>query len=549
MVLKEILDKIVSNSEFNDIKFQFSSLLVAAYLCCLHNELFKQIHDSSARDQINPAEELEQLLSNYKQIISYPVLKTTIDNVCHNQPLLMAENDDLINADETSVNQYFYTRLLNILRNGKQPSDEIEQVISGVIDANTLATITILGAHLDYYLKYSNILIVDFPEYSYISIEYLLAKLLISPQKIIIFPAIAAISSTSQVNVICSRKFFFAANAPESNFYDSGLNIEDVCSFLTRAQGSSYFYLRQRTWEHQSTLPLKKLLIDKNMLQSLIYIRTDRENPWILLEISTKNQWQQILTLNKDFYINGARKSYLNDTTIKQIIHLLKFREIPEGIKGIGMVRPEAFQQLDYQLDPDASLIFSNHQITGDQVVLSEVSEQIFRGSELYHKQINEASSDYYLLSQSAITNNDFSIANMIPISKELFEVNKSFMIQPNDILLLSRSTTNTPALVPQGILNCIINLNIICIRPNPQLINPIYLFLLLKSTYGNSLITNIEKGTVLKSISILQLKQLIINVANRAAQDEISTRYLDLHNKQQEAMHNLQSFLNSLKY
>lgn len=137
----------------------------------------------------------------------------------------------------------------------------------------------------------------------------------------------------------------------------------------------------------------------------------------------------------------------------------------------------------------------------------------------------------------------------MIPIKKELFEAHQSAVLKPNDILLLSRSTTNNPAQVPQNIPNCIINLNIICIRPNPQQINPIYLYLLLQSQYGKSIIANIEKGTVLKSISIIQLKQLIINIANPAEQDKISTRYLELYSRQQGAMYDLQSFLNSLNY
>lgn len=548
-LFQEILDKISSNQDFKEISLQFSNFLVGAYLYCFHQTGAKQIVIANDSQQIESFEELELILTSYSTIISFQNLKATIHDIYNQQALLTAEKSSSINSEGTLVNQYFYTQLLNILRKGAHPSDEIDQILSGVLVDKTLSAITVSGVHLDYYLQYPNISIVDFPEFSYSNIEYLLAQLFITDHKITTYPSFSVISTISQVNIICSRKFFLTANSPETNFYDSELNIAETCTFIQNSSGTCYFYLRQKTWEHQSTLPFKKLLIDNNLLQSLIFIRTDRENPWILLEISTSNQENQILTLNEDFYINGAKKSYLNEMAIQQIIQLLRFRKTSEMVKGIGMVSVETYRQLGYQLDPNSSLIFDSHKISGTQVILNEICKSIFRGSELYQKQIEETSSNYYLLSQTAVTNNDFSIANMIPITKELFEMNKSFIIKPHDILLLSRSTTNTPALVPQEIPNCIINLNIICIRPNYQLINPIYLFLLLKSTYGKSLIKNIEKGTVLKSISILALKKLILNISSLEQQNTIVTQYLKLLAKLQTAQKDLQLFLDGTSY
>ena len=548
-LLQEILEKIYNDSDFNKIESQFCNLLVIAYLYCYKNKSYKQIVITNNYDEIDILEELEEILRSYQQIISYSKLKEVIDDIHGEQSLSVTEKVKLTRDDIELSNQYFYDRLIKTIKQENSHSSEIDQIISGVLADKKLTSITISGAHLDSYLTYHNISIINFPKYSFSEIEYLLAKLFITNKNIMIFSSFLEINSTAQVNIICARKFFWPATLPEKNFYDSGLNIEEVCSFLIRAQGTSYFYLRQKTWEHESTLSFKQFLIDNNFLMSIIFIRTDRANPWVLLEIAKENQAQDILVLSEDFYSSGAKKTYVNDSAIQQIIYLVKERKVPEKAKGIGLVTLEACKQLNYRLDPNVLLSFNSHKKSGREIALDNLSECIFRGPELYQKVLEKTDSDYYMLSQSAISTCDFSIKNMIPIKKELFEANQSAVLKPNDILLLSRSTTNNPAQVPQNIPNCIINLNIICIRPNPQQINPIYLYLLLQSQYGKSIIANIEKGTVLKSISIIQLKQLIINIANPAEQDKISTRYLELYSRQQGAMYDLQSFLNSLNY
>lgn len=548
-LLQEILEKICNDSDFNEIKSQFCNLLIVAYLYCYKNKSYKQIVITNNYNEIDTLEELEEILRSYQQIISYPKLKAVINDIHDELSLLVTEKFKLVTDDVELSNQYFYDYLIKIIKQKNSHSTEIDQIISGVLADKMLTSIVISGAHLDSYLTYQNISIVNFPKYSFSEIEYLLAKLFITNKNIMIYSSLLEINSSAQVNIICSRKFFWLATSPEKNFYDSGLNIEEVCSFLTRAQGTSYFYLRQKTWEHESTFTFKQFLIDNNFLMSIIFIRTDRANPWVLLEIAKQNQVKDILILSEDFYTSGAKKTYVNDSTIQQIIHLVKERKISKEAKGIGLVTLETCKQLNYRLDPNALLSFNSHKKSGKEVALHNLSECIFRGPELYQKDLEKIDSNYYMLSQSAISTCDFSIKNMIPIKKELFEANQSAVLKPNDILLLSRSTTNNPAQVPQNIPNCIINLNIICIRPNPQQVNPVYLYLLLQSQYGKSIIANIEKGTVLKSISIIQLKQLIINIANPAAQDKISTRYLELHSKQQEAMYDLQSFLNALNY
>lgn len=514
----------LAKRELTDTKNSvFLQVLPGIVLFCHRKNTFDRIiigHDLAEQDDIR------SLVSIFK-LASFKALAESCLNI---QTQIRANQDILI---------HLYSGLVKILHDNNEANHEIDHLISKSI-ANNKSSIGIYGASLEYYLGFNELHLVQPAKSGITNLEYLLAKLIFINKKICIYSELSLLPADIAINVLCARK------SDDGNlvaFLDSNLEINTTTKLVNSNPAKSYIYMRYKAFEHESSQSFKKMLVENKLLTSLVYIRTDRENPWILLEICPNNP--DVLMISEDFYISGAKKSYIQEVHINQIAELMISRN-KTNANGIGYVDIDTCKSLNYTLDPVASINYSPKLPDTQQVVLGEVCT-LFRGPQLYTKDINNSSESLYLVSQTAVSNNDFSSESLVAIDSETYNNNLQFKLQPGDILLLSRSTTNKVAIVPDNIPNCIINPNVICIRPDPSKINPEYLYLLLNSRYGKSLIANIEKGTVLKSISISQLKQLVLNISTQEKQFQLSAEYRAIQEQYQQAKTHFEEFLSNV--
>ena len=297
---------------------------------------------------------------------------------------------------------------------------------------------------------------------------------------------------------------------------------------LIKQSGKVFLTIRFAAWQSKQLQPLQRYLIDNNKVERIIFIKTSRIDPWILICLSNAEN-NQVYMLGENFYTSGGLKYRLNNLTTTRIVKAVNDKD---EIKNIcGNISLATIQTLNYNLDPNVCLNFSNHySIEKNAQNISNLCSKIFRGPGIYNDDISKepASSNYFMIGHTALTEDGLDSNNLTPIPEYLYlEHATNYAIYPGDIVMLSRATTNRVVLIPEGNIKYLANINLLILRPDPKTVNPIYLYLLLNSPKGKSLLSSIEKGVTLKSISIKDLKNLPISITDFTTQQEIADKYV----------------------
>ena len=299
---------------------------------------------------------------------------------------------------------------------------------------------------------------------------------------------------------------------------------------LIKKTGQVFFTIRYKTWQNNQLQALKRYLIDNGLVETITFIKTSRVDPWILICLSyNPTNKTHIFMLGESFYNSGGLKYRLNSLTTSRIIQVLK-EQI--SIKNAsGMVSVDNIQNLNYNLDPNVCLNFDNHTNKNlGAYTLKALCTKIFRGPGIYNNEICKTAPNigYYIIGHTALTDEGLNSNNLTPIPETLYKEHEiNYRVYPGDIVMLSRATTNRVVLIPEGDEFYLANINLLVLRPDTSIINPVYLYLLLSSKNGKSLLASIEKGATLKSISINDLKNLNLSISSLYSQKEIANEYL----------------------
>ena len=327
---------------------------------------------------------------------------------------------------------------------------------------------------------------------------------------------------------------------------------------LVKLSGKVFLTIRYATWQMSKLNNLRQYLISNSLIEKIVFIKTSRKDPWILICLShdTINR-DQIYMLSEDFYTSGGLKYSLNNLTTSRIVRALT--DCVQIKHACAWVRKETIIALNYNLDPNVCLNMGESFTRpislattrrSEALALTKLCSKIFRGPGLYNKEISERPSapNYFMLGHTALTENGLASNNLTPIPQILYQQNEAnYAVYPGDIVMLSRATTNRVVLIPKGNAYYLANLNILVLRPDQNIIDPNYLFLLLNSPNGRSLISSLEKGTMLKSISIKELKELKLDVLDMPAQKALVEQYNKEMNELQSAQDKFKTFMASL--
>lgn len=335
---------------------------------------------------------------------------------------------------------------------------------------------------------------------------------------------------------------FLSQQIPNTDLFYS-----DLLNGLAKIKphGKLYVLIRSKTWQADQLYPLRKFLVVNSLIEQIIFVKTNRLNPWILLTLSIKNcqNAQEIYMLNENFYTDQSLRYVFSDKLKLRLAARINKQQISSKISGF--INHRLIKYLKYNLDPNVCLNFENivpdSQSSGS-LTLQELCSTIFRGTDLSNKELSsvEITNGYYMIGQSAITEDGFKPENLTPISKNIYDQNeKGYAVYPFDLVTLASTTTNKIVFIPETAPYCIANNNIYIIRPNRNIVNPIYLYLLLTSNYGKALFSVLEKGVglkSLKSIGIKALKQLQVNIPSLTCQEQVAKKFLDTYNTYQKA-------------
>lgn len=209
---------------------------------------------------------------------------------------------------------------------------------------------------------------------------------------------------------------------------------------------------------------------------------------------------------------------------------------------------------LDKLQSPETALVIENQQLLDEALPwiprnlvlknetdfkgrkLKELSNEVFRGVQIlkseYEKLLtppeNKESMRYKLILLSSY-DEQLIAENLITIyaPPHLYD---RYLVENNDILITSRGTLFKMALA--RVLNeerYVITGNIAVIRANPYEINPVYLYLFLKSKLGQRLLESIRQGSSIYIINNKDIESLKIKEVSRNKQDLLAERYLKL--------------------
>jgi hypothetical protein len=336
------------------------------------------------------------------------------------------------------------------------------------------------------------------------------------------------------VSEIANNKSPLFLNDLTSKVPDSDLFIAHIILALKliKPSGQVFLNIRFKTWQMNQLNPLRRYLSENGLVEMITFIKTSRVDPWILICLSyNPTNKTHIFMLGENFYNSGGLKYRLNNLTTTRIIKVLKEQIAIPNISG--MVSLDNIRSLNYSLDPNVCLNFnsvSNNQ-NFSNYTLSSLCTKIFRGPGVYNNEISKSPANvgYYMLGHTALTENGLDSSHLTPIPEQLYKEHQTnYAVYPGDIVMLSRATTNRVVLIPDGEAYYLANINLLVLRPDITRVNPVYLYLLLSSKNGKSLLASIEKGTTLKSISIKDLKNLSLNILPLDKQKVIADNYIN---------------------
>ncbi len=483
----------------------------------------------------NNNQELTEFLRNELSLIK------AIKSFNNDETLFIIEMIDKLKIDSNQL----YTILIDELNNSYFSSDT-NQIISRLIqkqDHNDKIDILCLGFRSLYLDNDNNRLDLVYVD-GYRVREANLLKLVKPKQDIKTYHkhlfSEFAINKLYDYALICVNddigvgKNSYVANSDDQNeqyLHLSALTSSDILKAVDslKTNGKLYLTLRLMYWQTERLNYLREYLVNHNLISQCIYVKTHRTNPWVLIEITKNKQDNLIYMINDKFYSDGSLKYRINDILADKIADYMIGNYLDNNFSQ--KIGGDFIMDNGYCLDPNICIdLFNAKQksINHQAKTLQELAIKIFRGPEIYNKDIQdqEISNLYYIISQSAIVDDGLAIDKLTPVPESIYKKHERlYKLEIGDIIILSRATNNRVTMIPHNMPLCIAHSNILVVRPNKDLVNPEFLTFIFNSKYGKALINSIQKGITLKSISIVDLKKLEINLPDLTAQHLIAKR------------------------
>ena len=146
---------------------------------------------------------------------------------------------------------------------------------------------------------------------------------------------------------------------------------------------------------------------------------------------------------------------------------------------------------------------------------------------------------------QENVIKNDFSIGNRF-ITLQKFKKLKSCEIHPGDILLTMMGTIGHIAIFPENAQKGIMDSHLIRIKLNKELVNPVYLRLLFKTSYLRHQLETFGHGVVMKGLNATLVKNLKIPLPPIELQQQFA-QIVEEFEKKRKKLQNTLEILESL--
>lgn len=148
---------------------------------------------------------------------------------------------------------------------------------------------------------------------------------------------------------------------------------------------------------------------------------------------------------------------------------------------------------------------------------------QVFRGKAVSKKDL---SGNISVVNISNIREYDIDYDNLDHLLEDYRKV-ANYLLHEGDVLLPARGTAIRTAVFHDKPYSCIASSNIIVIRPNPKMLDGVFLKIFLDSPIGNKIISGTQQGMTVMNISYKDLNALEIPLPPLPEQKSVANEYL----------------------
>lgn len=200
------------------------------------------------------------------------------------------------------------------------------------------------------------------------------------------------------------------------------------------------------------------------------------------------------------------------------------------------VMRSELEEQGDWSVDrifAQQDEDYLNFQTSGvRKETIGRVAE-IFRGKSVTKK---EPAGNIGVVNISNIGEYDIDYSCLDHIQEEERKVT-NYLLREGDVLLSARGTVIRTAVFHRQSFPCIASSNLIVIRPDPKLLDSVYLKIFLDSPVGNKIINGTQQGVAVMNISYKDLRVLEVPVPPLSQQQIVAGEYREELAKYKEAI------------
>ena len=277
---------------------------------------------------------------------------------------------------------------------------------------------------------------------------------------------------------------------------------------------------------NQSNQEIREKMIRSGRIESVMALpsmiqRTGQ--PMYLVVISKDNATVRLID-GINYGESDYRLSRYDEKYIGRLINMFN--------KGGEQVRDVTIAELETQefcLDPVRYI--GMEQLTVEDAMtldkLANISRGAFARARVLDELITEEKTNVkYLTIRDMTSDGDMASLQYLP------EEFNSFCLEEGDIVMSRVAPFRIKLIHRKPETQIVANGNLYIIRPDVDMINTTYLYMMICSDLGQKQLEMLAKGNGMRSISLRDLKSIKIPVVSRGAQDKKAGQYLDLKDK-----------------
>lgn len=323
-------------------------------------------------------------------------------------------------------------------------------------------------------------------------------------------------------NNVNLNKYFKGAKKTVSGEWVFGL-----ASYLnTNKTGKTVILMSNAGTWNKPDEPYRKKFVENGLIEGIILLPNrlfaSTMTPLTMMILSQNNEKIRMVDAT-DIYTEGRRQNTLEASDIEAIMNAYYSNsDISRDVKVQDVAEQE------YILNPQRYIQINK---VVDGIPLKDVSISINRGAMIKSSELDELISkdetNYQYLMLQNIQDGvvDSNLPYLVDIDKRLIK----YCIKDKNLIISKISPFKVAMVHKDNNDNILANGNLYFIELDEEKVNPVYVLMFLQSELGMAQLNRYSKGAAMKSISIQDLKEILIPRISRKEQDKLAEEYINL--------------------